>query len=128
MYLDYQEVTNKLKVGNLYTLFRYNDFGFPSSLQFKLTEMKIEPWAQYRQSLVLIFIPKGKRKERVIRFYGENRLAIWEGFVNPNTDIFSAPVIKDEIAVQKSLDSCFSGTFMERALNSVVQKPLISII
>ncbi len=129
MHPNYTEVAAKLEVGKTYTLFKYGEMGFPYALQFKVTRLEIKPYAQYSESLVIGFIEKGKRKERGIRFYGDNRLAIWEGLVNPNADMFNAPEAGSVpgIMVQKSFGSSFSSSYMDRALKSVEAKPLILI-
>lgn len=126
MYPNYSEVAAKLEVGKSYTLVKYGEFGFPYSVQFKLIKMEIKPYAQYTESLLLYFVVKGKRKQSGIRLYGNNRLAIWEGFENPNVEMFDAPVMGESgLIVKKSFGTSFDSSYMSRALKSVEAKPII---
>ncbi len=127
MYPNYQEIADKLEIGKMYTLFKYGEFGFPVVAQFKLVSKTIEPYAQYQESLRIMFIPKGKRKETGIRLYGDNRLAIWEGLVNVNSEIFGLSKIGMEGMVSESIGVSFSSGYMDRALKLVEAKPLVLI-
>jgi hypothetical protein len=129
MYPNYQEIASKLEIGNTYTIFSYNDFGFAYAFFFKLVKVEVKPYAQYRESMVIHYIRKGKRKAQGVRFHGDtNRFAIWEGIVNPNTEMFNEPSISSNgVTVQKSYGMSFSPVYMERALKSVPQNPIILV-
>lgn len=128
MYPNYQEIASKLEIGKMYTIWKYGEFGFPVCLQFKLTKTEVKPYAQYRESLVIMFIQKGKRKERGIRLHGDaNRFAIWEGLVNPNAEMYNNPETYNGVTITKSFGMSFSPEYMDRALASVPQKPLIVV-
>lgn len=129
MYPNYEEIAAKLEIGKTYTMVKYGEFGFPYKVQFKLIGKEVKPYAQYQESLVLMFIEKGKRKQKGIRVHGNNRFAIWEGFVSPNVEMFNAPEAGSipAITVRKSFGSSFDSSYMERALNSVEQKPLVMV-
>ena len=73
-------------------------------------------YAQYENSILICYVQKGKRKIRGLRFNGKENFIIWKGFVNPNVDIFSNGPVSD---------LSFSSSHLEKALNSVEQKPLI---
>lgn len=126
MYPNYQEIADKLEVGKMYTMFKYGEFGFPATAQFKLVKKEVAPYAQYPQSLLLMFVIKGKRKTSGVRLYGNNRVAIWEGLENPNSEMYGAPSVGEcGVTVRKSIGSSFSNCYMERALKSVEAKPIV---
>jgi hypothetical protein len=129
MYPNYNEIASKLEIDKTYTIFSYNDFGFAYAFTFKLVKVEVKPYAQYRESMVIHYIRKGKRKAQGVRFHGDiNRFAIWEGIVNPNVEMFNAPVsYSNGVTVQRSYGMSFSPCYMETALKSVPQEPMILV-
>jgi hypothetical protein len=56
-------------------------------------EVEIAPWAQYQRGIHATFVPKGKRKARVLTQGGHVTLVVLEGHVDvPVPDSFSTPV------------------------------------
>ncbi|MGE3680269.1 MAG: hypothetical protein AB7G93_00995 [Bdellovibrionales bacterium] len=49
------------------------------SMQITLEEVTVSAFAQYAESVQLIFKLKGKRNLRGIRFHGNKSCAIWRG-------------------------------------------------
>ena len=129
MYPNYIEIASKLEIGKMYTIFKYGEFGFPIAFSFKATKVDVSPYAQYRESLSIWYIRKGKRKTHGMRFHGDtNRFAIWEGVVNPDAEMFNAPMSSSNgVTVQKSCGMSFSPCYMETALKSVPQNPIILV-
>ncbi|MCK5073276.1 MAG: hypothetical protein KAQ98_07600 [Bacteriovoracaceae bacterium] len=120
-----------LKQGNKYTLVIQGEFGFLNAIQFTFEAVNFAKYAQYNDSAALIFLPKRKRKLRQIQFYGNKSFILWEGWQNPDTEIFGRSTPKSEggpfsITVSKSKYSSFDSGYLEDALKSVPVAPLIS--
>ncbi len=117
-----------LKVGQKYTVVGMGDFGFPYQFQMVLEEVRVEPYAQYPVSFLVIFKPRGKRLSRQLRFYGTNPLIVWEGWVAANTDMYPFKSTKDYDSGPVTMRTgypCFDSRYMQNALDSVAQRPVI---
>ena len=119
---------NQLKVGNRYTIVKMGDMGFPFALKIELVELKIEPWAQYQETFLLIFKEKGKRKLRALRFFPRSEFLVYENWHDADTNIFvSTETTPLGTLVRKSLRSC-DNEYLLRARRSVKETPLIESI
>jgi hypothetical protein len=116
-----------LKEGQRYTVVKMGDMGFCFSVQFELVEKRIEPWAQYAESVLLIFKQKGKRNLRQIRFINRDDFLVYEGWVEANTEMFVEEDKSGPFTVKKSLLSC-DIEYLLRAKRSVTKAPLIEQI
>lgn len=65
--------------GNQYTLLIENSFGFIVSRKVKIKKAFIESYAQHKETLVIHYIEKGKRKITGTRFI-DNKICIIEGW------------------------------------------------
>lgn len=120
------EQLKKLEVGQKYTIASYGAFGFAYSIQFELVEVQAKPWAQYRETVVLVFKQKGKRKLRQLRFYDYSRFIVWAGYVEPNVSMWATEGERENgVTFKRSFES-FSNEYLERALASVKQEPLFT--
>ena len=123
-----QEIINQLL--NLvpeqkYTICKMGEFGFPISLKIILKSVKVGPYAQYKDSVVLMFVPKGKRKVAGMRLHGDyQQFMIFEGHVDLDIEMF----VKNYSDGSKSSLESFSPDYMIRALNYTSQKPIISYL
>ena len=116
-----------LIVGQRYTVVKMGDMGFCFSVQFELVEKRVEPWAQYAESVVLIFKQKNKRNLKQIRFTGRDDFLVYEGWVEANTEMFVEEDKSGPFTVRKSLSSC-DIEYLLRAKRSVPKAPLIEQI
>lgn len=116
-----------LKPGQKYTFVKMGDMGFPFALQLQLIDQKIEPYAQYAESVVLIFKLKGKRNLRQIRIIGRDDYLVYEGWVPINTEMYVEEEKVGDMTVRRSLSSC-DIEYLLRAKRSVAQVPLIEQI
>lgn len=123
--MNYGSVVDKLDVGKQYTLVSMGEFGFPYAIQMKLTGVEATKYAQYDDAVQIDFIVKGKRKETGIRFYGSKKLVIWEGFVNPNVEMYGAAKVSNGMTVRESKWSSFDPRYIQTAINSVEQTPIV---
>lgn len=116
-----------LKAGHKYTLVKMGDMGFPFALHLELASQKIESYAQYAETVLLIFKLKGKRNLRQIRVLDRDDYLVYEGWIEVNTNMY---VEKDEsgpLTIQRSLSSC-DIEYLLRAKRSTKQTPLIEKI
>ncbi len=111
-----------------YTIVRYGDFGFLQQVKLNLVRVVVEPWAQYRSTVMLVGRPFGKRRDIGIRFLEVDRFAIWKGFVDVRTSMWVERERKNyggqTVSISKSLLSC-DGEYLRMALDSVKEAPLV---
>lgn len=123
------EKLTQMVQGRKYTVVSMGEFGFPYQMQMTLVKVKVEPYAQYGKSYVLEFKQPKKRLNRMLRFYGDRPLIVWEGWVNPKTDMYIKSGVKDyssgAVTIQESLP-CFDLEYLRIARYSVQQEPFFS--
>lgn len=114
-----------LKPGLQYTLVKYGEIGFVFAVKMTLAEIRVESYAQYPETTMLVFKQKGKRKLRGLRLMPRDRFIIWEGWVDPNVDIY-ARTVDTSFGPNTGFESflSFSEEYMTRALASVPAPPL----
>ena len=117
-----------LECDQKYTLLVMNAFGIGTNvIQLTLSEVKVSPYAQYAESVQLIFKPKGKRNLRGIRFHGSELCAIWKGWLDINSDAFEAPTLSESgFICGKSRYLSFDSRYITDAIESVPVSPLFS--
>lgn len=117
------EQLKKLETGKTYTMVRTGGMGFVFSVTFVLQEIRVERYAQYPESVVLVVKPKGKRKLAGYRFVPRDTYAVWAGEVQANTEMYVESETRDGFTIKKSLGSC-DPEYMRRAIKSVNQAPV----
>lgn len=123
---DFNELTT-LSKGERYTLVTMSDFGIGvHSMQFTLEDIKVSSYAQYSESVQLIFKIKGTRKLRGLRFYGSKSFAIWKGWQDINTEAFTASTETEVFTISKSLYLSFDEQYLTDAIASAPIAPLFS--
>lgn len=114
-----------LEVGKRYTVIVENDMGFGvKAVQFTFHSSKLGRFAQYEHAVEVIFTPKKKRNLHSIKFYGKKDFALFEGWVDVNTDPFSAPEDQGIMVVTRMKYSSCDSRFMDDAIASVKATPL----
>lgn len=111
-----------LKAGQKYTFVGYNDFGFVYCQQITLEKAEEKPYAQYEKVLFLTYRAKKQRIFRRKVILPCDRFIIWEGWVSPNVNIWGPT----ENGVSRSKFLSFSSEYLEEALASVEQKPVLA--
>jgi hypothetical protein len=107
-----ENLNNTLEVGKEYTIIQITDFGFTSESHIKLVSSQIKPYAQYNDSVQLIFKVKNKRLSRNnagFNFHGVKTMAVYEGWHNLKDSVNSDNILKDnsEVKVTQAKYSCF---------------------
>ena len=121
----------RLEKGERYTLITLSGFGVGvcSSL-FTLQDVKVSEYAQYSESVQLIFKLKGARTLKAMRFHGSKSFAIWKGWHDIKTDAFSSPEVTEsngtQITVSRSRYSSFDERYLTDAIASISIAPLFS--
>ena len=119
----------KLETGKRYTLLTMSCFGIGAScVQFTMETVKFGKYAQYEDSVELVFKLKNKRNLRGMRFYGNNSFAVWEGWIQSNTNAFEAFPCSIFPQAQKSKYLSFDKRYLTDAIASVSAKPLFTNI
>lgn len=109
--------------GKKYTFVGFSEFGFPLSIQFVLNEIQIKKYAQYENIPHLIIRPKKCRSLRVKRIFPEDKFIIWEGWINPNVNMWDT---SDKNGFAQSKFISFSDGYLKEALTSVEQNPILA--
>lgn len=99
------------------------------SLQITIENVTVSKYAQYEESVQLIFKLKGKRNLQGTRFHGSQSVAVWEGWVEIHIDPYSAPMIsKSGLVGRESRYLSFDDRYMTDAITSVNVAPIFSKI
>lgn len=114
-----------LETGKRYTVIVENDMGFGvKAVQFTFHSSKLGRFAQYENAVEVIFTSKKKRNLHSIKFYGKKDFALFEGWVDVNTNPFSAPEDQGIMVVKRMKYSSCDSRFMDDAIASVKATPL----
>lgn len=115
-----------LEKGQRYTVLVHGIFG-AVAIRLTLEDVKVSEYAQYSESVLLIYKPKGKRNSKGMRFHGRETCVIWSGWVELDTNPFSAPTVTESGLVCKAgkYASCDSR-FMTDAIASTTIQPIFS--
>lgn len=114
-----------LESGKRYTVVVENSMGFGvNAVQFTFHSAKVGRFAQYDNSVEIIFTPKRKRNLHSIKFYGKKDYAIFAGWVDVATDPFGPSEDQGIVVVRKMKYSSCDSRFMDDAIASVKATPL----
>lgn len=114
-----------LETGKRYTVIVDNEMGFGvNAVQFTFHSAKVGRYAQYENSVELIFTPKRKRNLHSIKFYGKKDFALFEGWIEVDTNPFGAPEDQGVMIVRKMKYSSCDSRFMDDAIASVNGAPI----
>lgn len=107
------------------TIFKYGEMGFANSLLCTITKVYRDNYAQFNNCIHVNYIPKGKRTTYVWRVFYYQTFAVWTGHVALNTDMFVSEEKKSDGTVLSTSLFSFSSGYLDRALVSTTQEPLI---
>lgn len=115
----------KLEPSKRYTVLVESEMGFGvGAIQFTLHSVQVGRYAQYDNCIELIFTPKKKRNLHSIEFYGRRDFAIFDGWVEVNTDPFGPTEDQGPITVKRMKYSSCDERFMTDAIASAKVAPL----
>ncbi|GIN67607.1 MULTISPECIES: hypothetical protein [Bacillus] len=113
--------------GERVTMLEYDDFGFPSVTQTVVKDVSVEPYAQYKYSLILIHRVKRKHTDYKEVFTPVNTLIVYKGWhdIDPRaTEVVSETA---DLIVKQSRYGAFDARFITDAANSTNLTPIINI-
>lgn len=114
-----------LESGKRYTVIVKNSMGFGvNAIQFTLHEAKIGRYSSYEECIEIVFTPKKKRDLHSLKFARQTDVALFEGWVEVDTDPFSAPEDQGIMIVRSMKYSACDSRFMDDAIKSVKATPL----
>jgi len=113
----------KSLIGKKVTIYIMGEFGFPSSHQVKIINVKIAPYAQYPEAITVYFRKPRQRNDRGFVVLPHRDFIIWDGWLEVNDEMYVSKEEKEDVTTQKSL-LCFDNQYTITALNSVNQKPV----
>lgn len=114
-----------LESGKRYTVIVENSMGFGvNAIQFTLHEAKIGRYTSYEECVELIFTPKKKRNLHSLKFARRTDVALFEGWVEVDTNPFGEPEDQGIMVVRKMKYSSCDSRFMDDAIASVKTAPL----
>jgi hypothetical protein len=117
-----------LNAGEKYTIVRYGEMGFVFAVQLIVNAFEVKPYAQYRESVYLIFRKKGARKASAMRFFPNDDYLVYSGWVEVNTSMFvSISVSASGMTCRTSLLSC-DREYLHIAKRSVPAAPIFEKI
>ena len=126
---DFAALTT-LEAGERYTLLIMSGFGIGTiAMQITVESVKVGPYAQYSESVQVIFKSKGKRKLMGIRFHGSQSFAVWSGWVDVSTNAFTVPVATETGFIARQIRYLsFDIRYMTDAIASAATSPIFSKI
>lgn len=130
MVLNYLEplqkavATANLKEGKRYTLFYFNDFGFPVCSKITYHGIAFETYAQHSDVTRLIFTPYRKRTKYSKRFYNCS-FAIFEGWQDLK-ESDTSDIVKEtkDCKMIKLKYGCFDSKYIEDGIK-ILKNPVV---
>ena len=119
---EIQEIEKR--INQKITIFKHNDFGFPSTVKCTLNEVKVKGYAQYKDSLFLIFTPKGKRTKYQVILKGYESILIYDDHIDLNAEMYTEIINED----MKQSEVGFSNNYFKNALNSTEKTPFLNLV
>lgn len=117
----------KLELGKRYTVLVESEMGFGvSAIQITLDSIRVGRYAQYDNCITLVFKRKGARSLAGVAFYGSKSFAIFEGWVEINTDPFGPSEDQGLMIVRKMKYASCDERFMTDAIASAKVAPLFA--
>ncbi len=117
----------KLQIGKRYTVIVDSEMGLGVvATQIALQDIRVGRYAQYDNCIELIYKRKGARNLRGMQFYGKKPFAIFEGWIEVNTDPFGPEDRTGPLVCRQSKYLSFDDRYMTEAIASAGTPPLYS--
>jgi hypothetical protein len=115
----------KLETGKRYTALLESEFGLGvHAIQFVLDTVRVGRFAQYAHCIDLIVKIKRKRDLQAFKFYGKKSFAIFDGWIEVNTDPFGPVDNSGVLPSRQSKYLSFDERYMTDAIRAAGVKPL----
>ncbi len=115
----------KLDLRKRYTILLESEFGLGvNSLQFTLERIQVGRFAQHAHCIDLVVQIKRKRDLRILKFYGRMSFALFDGWIEINTDPFGPVDTSGVLPSRQSKYASFDDRYMTDAIGSAGSAPL----
>ncbi len=115
--------------GQRYTLLVMSGFGIgATAMQITLEDIRVSAYAQYPESVQVIFKQKGKRALQGMRFHGSTSVAVWNGWQDIATNAFTAPTISNGFVCRSGRYLSFDSRYLTDAVASATALPIFAKI
>jgi hypothetical protein len=123
------QATRKLQelTGEKVTIVKFSEFGFPVVFETVLNKVINEPYAQYKESLVLIHKPKRKRTLWKNRILPNEELLVYHGWLNIKDEMFYNITKTAAMTMKESKYSCFDKQYLHDVIEQYGE-PLIKLL
>lgn len=117
-----------LSEGRKVTIVKLSEFGFPNVMQVRIDAVKTEKYAQYDDTLKIVFIPKRKRTKYGVRVLPEDEILIYDGWIDINFDSLMYGKIEDKgaVIVKTGKYNCFDKRYLTDAVDLIGKNPIYS--
>lgn len=113
--------------GNKVTILKYSAFGFPQTVHTVLSYAENKPYAQYNETLWITHKPKHSRKLQRTVITGSEKISIFEGWVNVDTNVGFEIFSENGASVKKSKYTSHDERFILDCINSTGKTPITSL-
>lgn len=119
---SFKTAVNELQADRKVTIFKFNEFGWPVMYQTRIKEVDVTPYAQYKESLIIKHVPKGKRSLRGNRVLPMDEFIVYEGWIDFDIDelTYNIETKSEEVTVKRSKYTCFDRNYfadLKQAIN-----------
>jgi hypothetical protein len=123
------QATRKLNglIGEKVTIVKFSEFGFPVVFETVLHKVENEPYAQYKESLVLIHKPKRKRTLWKNRILPNEELLVYHGWLNIKDEMFYNITKTAGMTMKESKYGCFDDQYLHDVIEQYGE-PFIKLI
>ena len=112
--INLEEILKNKKI----TLIKFSDFGFPLVLNLKLTDIRLNDYAQHKDCLEIVGRLPRKRKDRLYRIKPYDRFFIYKGTYTENDfDTYIETIKTKDVTITK-LGTCFDPNSLNKFLNT----------
>lgn len=125
MRMVYEKAVQDIQTGEKYTLFGFNDFGFPQTTHTVIEKISIEKYAQYDNALFIVHRPKRKRTSYRKVVLPDNTLYIYKGWIDVESEMYGKAEHRENgTIIRTSQFSSFDKGYINKGINSVSNKPI----
>jgi hypothetical protein len=123
------QATRKLNglIGEKVTIVKFSEFGFPVVFETVLNKVINEPYAQYKESLVLIHKPKRKRSLWKNRILPNESLLVYHGWLNVKDELFYNITKTPAMTMKESKYGCFDDQYLHDVIEQYGE-PFIKLL
>lgn len=120
----YEAAAKVIKPGEKYTLFGYNEFGFPVTLHTRIHKAYLGSYVQYNNMLYIEHQPKRKRSIYKQPLLPYQTYYLWEGWLDLNNENFWEVEHKGDVTITSSKHLSFDKQYLRDQVKKINIKPI----